>query len=763
MTPKRPLHIKLFSRLSIRQKILVVAMTASFFAMMVTSLTFITYQYFAFQDWLWQNLTSQSEIIAYNSKGALAFDDPDEGEAVLRSLLAVESMTGAALFAADGSLFAQWQRDGSSALPVSAPTWQGRHEFEKEFFITQYITKRERILGTILLRSDHRERTAYLRSSLGTLAGLILLSGAFTLILSIWLQKIISEPMDHLAEVMKKVSNKQDYSIRGIRYTDDEIGELTDFLNQMLTQIESRDLKLRENEDLLQSIINNTNSVIYLKDLEGRYLMVNRSFKEMITTRYKDIIGRTDAELFQTDQCEKFKTKDQKVLDAGKLIEIEEEAPHTDGMHTYISAKFPLRDHDGKIYALCGISTDITERKKSEKELGHLRNYLASVVDSMPSALIGLDPQGLITQWNKEAERLSGRSFSQVKGFLLSDIIPQLFEQVALVKEAIRDRQVKECTVKYIQDNGIRFMELTIYPLISKEVEGAVLRVDDITERIQIEEMMVQTEKMMSIGGLAAGMAHEINNPLGIMVQAVQNIERRVSVEFSLNEKVADKLGVSLTTIHDYLENREILTMLDDIREAGTRAAKIVSNMLQFSRRSESVRQYVKIDHLIDQSMELANNDYDLKKKFDFRQINVVRNSAQNTPEIKLVATEIEQVLLNLLKNAAQAFPNKEFKNEEPTITITTDLEDGFVKITISDNGPGMPEEIRKRIFEPFFTTKPVGMGTGLGLSVSYMIITNNHKGRLEVQSIPEQGTTFSIYLPLNETHLLNKETRSNL
>ena len=161
--------------------------------------------------------------------------------------------------------------------------------------------------------------------------------------------------------------------------------------------------------------------------------------------------------------------------------------------------------------------------------------------------------------------------------------------------------------------------------------------------------------------------------------------------------------------------------------------------------------------------MELANNDYDLKKKFDFRQINVVRNSAQNTPEIKLVETEIEQVLLNLLKNAAQAFPNKEFKNEEPTITITTDLEDGFVKITISDNGPGMPEEIRKRIFEPFFTTKPVGMGTGLGLSVSYMIITNNHKGRLEVQSIPEQGTTFSIYLPLNETHLLNKETRSNL
>ena len=269
---------------------------------------------------------------------------------------------------------------------------------------------------------------------------------------------------------------------------------------------------------------------------------------------------------------------------------------------------------------------------------------------------------------------------------------------------------------------------------------------------------MVQTEKMMSVGGLAAGMAHEINNPLGIMVQAVQNIERRVSTELPSNAKAAEELGVSLTTIHDYLEKRRILTMLDDIREAGTRAAKIVANMLQFSRRSESALQYGGIDQLIDQSVELAGNDYDLKKKFDFRHINIVRNYTQDIPDIKMVATEIEQVLLNLLKNAAQAFADKDFKNEKPTITIDTCKEDDFIKITISDNGPGMPEEIRKRIFEPFFTTKPVGTGTGLGLSVSFMIITNNHKGRLEVESSPDRGTTFTIRLPLNKTTIEPKK-----
>jgi len=337
----------------------------------------------------------------------------------------------------------------------------------------------------------------------------------------------------------------------------------------------------------------------------------------------------------------------------------------------------------------------------------------------------------------------------------------QFSSQIAQVKEAIRDRQVKESPkLSYNLDGENSFKDVTIYPLVANGIEGAVLRVDDVTDRVQIEEMMVQTEKMMSVGGLAAGMAHEINNPLGIMVQAVQNIERRVSDKLPANFKVAEEVGVPLNAIHAYLEKRMVLAMVDDIREAGNRAAKIVANMLQFSRRSESAQQYAVVGKVMDQTVELASNDYDLKKKYDFRHLTIVRNYDPATPKIKMVVTEFEQVILNLLKNAAQAFVDKDLGDEEATITLNVYPDGNFVKIEVADNGPGMPADVRKRVFEPFYTTKPVGSGTGLGLSVSYMIITNNHKGSMEVESTSGQGTVFTLRLPVSKLKDVTEKIR---
>jgi signal transduction histidine kinase len=192
-----------------------------------------------------------------------------------------------------------------------------------------------------------------------------------------------------------------------------------------------------------------------------------------------------------------------------------------------------------------------------------------------------------------------------------------------------------------------------------------------------------------------------------------------------------------------------VLTMVEDIRVAGGRAAKIVSNMLQFSRRSESALVSSEITELIDQTIEIAANDYDLKKKYDFRQIKIVKDYASDLPMIKLVVTEFEQVILNLLKNSAQAMAEADMAGREPAITIRVSEGGGSVRVAVQDNGPGMDENVRKRVFEPFFTTKPVGKGTGLGLSVSYMIITNTHKGSMEVESVVGEGAIFSISLPL--------------
>jgi signal transduction histidine kinase len=264
-----------------------------------------------------------------------------------------------------------------------------------------------------------------------------------------------------------------------------------------------------------------------------------------------------------------------------------------------------------------------------------------------------------------------------------------------------------------------------------------------------METMMIQTEKMMSVGGLAAGMAHEINNPLGGMLQSLQNVIRRLSPGLPANEAEAEACGTRLEIIRRYLEKREILRFLDNIRVSGERASHVVENMLSFSRRSESRKAPVDLSVLLDKAVELAAHDYDLKKKFDFRHIRIERRYDADMPLVPCAATEIEQVVLNLLRNAAQAMREGETPAPSPCITLHLRKEQECAVIEIADNGPGMDETRIKRIFEPFFTTKEVGVGTGLGLSVSYFIVTNNHGGAMTAESAPGEGASFIIRLPL--------------
>jgi signal transduction histidine kinase len=252
---------------------------------------------------------------------------------------------------------------------------------------------------------------------------------------------------------------------------------------------------------------------------------------------------------------------------------------------------------------------------------------------------------------------------------------------------------------------------------------------------------------MVSVGGLAAGMAHEINNPLGVILQSAQNVQRRLTEDLAANHQAAKQCGTTLPEIVSYCNQRKVLKYMDGIQEAGARASKIVANMLNFSRRSESTLAYADINSLIDATIELASNDYDLKKKYDFRHIAIEREYAPDLPRIPVAVTEIEQVILNLLKNAAQAMASADLR--KPQIKVKTLLDSGYVLIELSDNGVGMDEPLRKRVFEPFFTTKKLGEGTGLGLSVSYFIITNNHKGTMQVESTPDKGSCFFIKLPL--------------
>jgi PAS domain S-box-containing protein len=273
--------------------------------------------------------------------------------------------------------------------------------------------------------------------------------------------------------------------------------------------------------------------------------------------------------------------------------------------------------------------------------------------------------------------------------------------------------------------------------------------VTDVTERRRMREIMVQTEKMMSVGGLAAGMAHEINNPLSAVLQCAQVVLERLESESLNAEQAAARHGCAVAGIKAFLEERQVFAMLRGAREAAHRASKIVAGMLEFSRRSESRRTPSDLNALIEKALELCAADYDMKKKYDFRKVAIHRDYAMDLDPVPCNATQIEQVLMNLLRNAAQAMPCRGEGAPAPAITVRTRRDGDMARVEVEDNGPGMDETARKRAFEPFYTTKAPGEGTGLGLSVSYFIVTENHKGTIHVESPAAGGTRFVLKLPM--------------
>jgi len=401
------------------------------------------------------------------------------------------------------------------------------------------------------------------------------------------------------------------------------------------------------------------------------------------------------------------------------------------------------------------LELEVQVRSKIEKKLTGFQNYLNSIIDSMPSALIALDEQLYVTQWNQEATALSGTRLDEALNQPIFLAFQPLKPYLPQIKATVEQHTVERIErVTWIKDDEPKHYALTFYPLMGGAGRGVVIRIDDITQRLSLEEMMVQSEKMLSVGGLAAGMAHEINNPLGAILHNVQNIRRRLSPDLPRNLEHAEQAGIELETVNRYLQAREVPQLLDGIQQAGARAAKIVTHMLSFSRRSNRQMAPCDLPALIDQAVEIAGNDFDLAIGFDFKGQAIIRQFDPQLGPVPGTANELEQVLLNLLKNAAQAIHLREDDSEPGRIILRTRLNPPWAEIQVEDNGIGMSENVRKRTFEPFFTTKEIGQGTGLGLSVSYFIITNNHKGQMEVHSTLGQGTCFTLRLPLAGSQL---------
>ena len=272
----------------------------------------------------------------------------------------------------------------------------------------------------------------------------------------------------------------------------------------------------------------------------------------------------------------------------------------------------------------------------------------------------------------------------------------------------------------------------------------------DISHRKQLEKQVIITEKMTTIAGLAAGVAHEINTPLSGILQSIQLIEMGLDPAGEQNRTVATNIGIDLVKLQEYLQKKELNYFLNGIKESATTAARIVVDLLQFSRPQENILARADLTELIERSIELARADYSLKKKFNIINVDFLRQYSHEPLHVNCLAMEIEQVIINLIKNACQAMVG-ENGPASPQIRLRTKQRGKMAVIEVEDNGPGIDEKFRDQIFDPFFTTKDVGEGTGLGLSVSYSIITDKHGGSIRAEPIPEKGTRFVIKLPMEQ------------
>lgn len=398
------------------------------------------------------------------------------------------------------------------------------------------------------------------------------------------------------------------------------------------------------------------------------------------------------------------------------------------------------------------LESEIVRHEQTSVSLKKTKGYITNILNSMPSMLISLDTDLIITQWNIRAEELTGISGAEAVGNPVFEAVPHLEALKENILSTITSKEIyfRPRHPRSLKSGKMVYEDITVYPLISELLEGVVIRVDNVTDHVKMEQMVVQSEKMMSVGGLAAGMAHEINNPLAGMMQNAQVVLRRIQEDIPASVAAAKEAGIELEAIRMFMDKRGITRQLESIHLAGVRASQIVQNMLSFSRKDYSGKSLHNVSEILDLSLELARSDYDLKKQYDFKTFEVIRDYESDLPQVSCEASKIQQVFFNILKNCAQAMEDRDSREsqEQPRLYLKVSHQNPDVVVEIEDNGPGMDEAVRKRIFEPFFTTKPVGTGTGLGLSVSYFIITDNHRGKMNVISTPGRGTRFFIHLP---------------
>lgn len=393
--------------------------------------------------------------------------------------------------------------------------------------------------------------------------------------------------------------------------------------------------------------------------------------------------------------------------------------------------------------------TDISHRKKKENELKKAHSYINNIMNSMPFVLVGLDENLKVLHWNTKSEEHTGIDKDLALGKLISDVFPSMKLELDIIHESIEKQIVQKRNMRSrVTDSGTVIENLTVFPVSDIDSKGAVLLLDDITSQVELQNKVVQSERMFSVGNLASGVVHEITNPLAGIIQNGQSLMNRLTGDLPANKKCAEKIGLDLNMLQKYLEERKILKMIESIRTSGINASHIIKSLNNFTKKDIGGKSYNSLEPLINQGLQLVTSDYDIAAGYDFKKVKIEKSIDNTIPMILCEPNKIIQVFLYIFRFVAC---NISGKVKNPKIKISSEVESNNISIKIRDNGVPLTEGKIEKMFQPYFRNGDTPENDSLSLSLSKFIISDIHGGNLEVFSLKD-GNEVLIQFPLKKS-----------
>jgi histidine kinase len=388
----------------------------------------------------------------------------------------------------------------------------------------------------------------------------------------------------------------------------------------------------------------------------------------------------------------------------------------------------PMRNAAGEVDSVMEMCLDITTRKRLEEDLRRSEKKYWAIFNNIPNPVFVLDPSNLrILDCNDRVSPVYGWHKEELTGTSFLDLFSPNDRQNAF--QLIRSSQIINQMKQVTRKGTVIFVSIRISPSEYGDKQVLLVTTSDITKRLETEQQLIQSNKMTTLGEMASGIAHELNQPLAV-IKTASNYLRKKKAK---GEAVRDEI---------------MTTMLEEIDANVDRSTKIINHLRDFSRKPNMELVPVQLGEVMAKAMDIFSQQLKL------REIEVKWDLEEGLPDIKGEQGQLEQVFINLLINARDAIEDRwGYKDGgwgRKEILLRTQRVDGSVQAQVKDTGCGIPKALLDRIFEPFFTTKEVSKGTGLGLSITYRIV-QDCGGRIDVDSIEGQGTTFTLTFPAAE------------